>query len=67
MRTQWEALDGIVPTEAYAMMMGEMGRDEVKRKGLRWCLLACVALAISAGDEEALAEVEEGLGVERKD
>ena len=65
MRTQWEALDGIVPTEAYAMMMGEMGRDEVKRKGLRWCLLACVALAISAADEEALAEVEEGLGVGR--
>lgn len=63
MRTQWEALAEIVPTEAYAMMMGEMGRDEVKRRGLRWCLLACVALAISAADEEALAEVEEGLGI----
>lgn len=62
MKTQWEALAEIVPAEAYAMMMGEMGRDEVGRKGLRWCLLACVALAISAEDEEALGEVEEALG-----
>lgn len=67
MKTQWEALAGILPESSYAMMMGEMNRDEVKRKGLRWCLLACVAMAISAADEEALAEVEEALGVERKD
>ena len=67
MKTQWEALAGILPESSYAMMMGEMNRDEVKRKGLRWCLLACLAMAISAADEEALAEVEEALGVERKD
>jgi hypothetical protein len=35
----------------------------VKRKGLRWCLLACVALALCAEDEEGLSVVEEAMGV----
>ncbi len=66
MRTQWEALGEIVSPTAYAAMMGEMNRDEVKRKGLRWCLLACFALALEAEDEEALAEVEAAAGVNEK-
>lgn len=63
MGTQWEALAEILPKDAYASLMGELNRDGVKRKGLRWCLLACVALALCAEDEEALSSVEEGLGL----
>lgn len=63
MGTQWEALAEILPSESYASIMGELNRDGVKRKGLRWCLLACVALALCAEDEEGLSAVEEALGV----
>jgi len=62
MGTQWEALAEILPSESYASIMGELNRDGVKRKGLRWCLLACVALALCAEDEEGLSVVEEALG-----
>jgi hypothetical protein len=62
MGTQWEALAEILPGESYASIMGELNRDGVKRKGLRWCLLACVALALCAEDEEGLSVVEESLG-----
>lgn len=62
MGTQWEALAEILPGESYASLMGELNRDGVKRKGLRWCLLACVALALCAEDEEGLSVVEEALG-----
>ena len=62
MGTQWEALAEILPGECYASLMGELNRDGVKRKGLRWCLLACVALALCAEDEEGLSVVEEALG-----
>lgn len=63
MGSQWEALAEILPSESYASIMGELNRDEVKRKGLRWCLLACVALALCAEDEEGLSVVEGALGV----
>lgn len=62
MGTQWEALAEILPSESYASLMGELNRDGVKRKGLRWCLLACVALALCAEDEEGLSVVEGALG-----
>jgi ParB-like chromosome segregation protein Spo0J len=62
MGTQWEALVEILPSESYASLMGELNRDGVKRKGLRWCLLACVALALCAEDEEGLSVVEGALG-----
>jgi ParB-like chromosome segregation protein Spo0J len=62
MGTQWEALAEMLPSESYASLMGELNRDEVKRKGLRWCLLACVALALCAEDEEGLSVVEGALG-----
>lgn len=62
MGTQWEALAEILPKEAYVSLMGELNRDGVKRKGLRWCLLACVALALCAEDEEGLSVVEGALG-----
>lgn len=62
MGTQWESLAEILPSESYASLMGELNRDEVKRKGLRWCLLACVALALCAEDEEGLGVVEGALG-----
>lgn len=63
MLTQWEALAEVLRPEVYAMMMGEMSRDAVGRKGLRWCLLACVARAMHEADEVALAEVETALGI----
>ncbi|MCG3206287.1 MAG: hypothetical protein KCHDKBKB_03021 [Elusimicrobia bacterium] len=63
MGTQWEALAEVLPREVYASIMGELNRDGVHRKGLRWCLLACVARALCAADEEALGVVEETLGV----
>lgn len=62
MGTQWEALAEILPSESYASIMGELNRDGVKRKGLRWCLLACVALALCSEDEEGLSVVEGALG-----
>jgi hypothetical protein len=62
MGTQWEALAEILPGESYASLMGELNRDGVKRKGLRWCLLACVARALCAEDEEGVGVVEEALG-----
>ena len=62
MGSQWEALAEILPSESYASIMGELNRDGVKRKGLRWCLLACVALALCAEDEEGLSVVEGALG-----
>jgi ParB-like chromosome segregation protein Spo0J len=62
MGSQWEALAAILPGESYASLMGELNRDGVKRKGLRWCLLACVALALCAEDEEGLSVVEGALG-----
>jgi hypothetical protein len=62
MGSQWEALAEILPSESYASLMGELNRDGVKRKGLRWCLLACVALALCAEDEEGLGVVEGALG-----
>lgn len=62
MGSQWEALAEILPSESYASLMGELNRDGVKRKGLRWCLLACVALALCAEDEEGLSVVEGALG-----
>lgn len=65
MGSQWEALAEILPSESYASLMGELNRDGVKRKGLRWCLLACVALALCAEDEEGLAVVEGALGLKR--
>ena len=65
MGTQWEALAEILPSEAYASIMGELNRDGVKRKGLRWCLLACVALALCAEDEAGLSVVEEALGLRK--
>lgn len=64
MGSQWEALAEIMPGEAYASIMGELNRDDVKRKGLRWCLLACVALALCAEDEDGLGTVETALGIE---
>lgn len=63
MLTQWEALAEVLRPEVYAMMMGEMNRDAVGCKGLRWCLLACVARAMHDDDEVALAEVETALGI----
>lgn len=65
MGTQWEALAEILPKESYASIMGELNRDGVKRKGLRWCLLACVALALCAEDQEGMAVVEEVLGLRK--
>jgi len=62
MGSQWEALAEILPSESYASVMGELNRDGVKRKGLRWCLLACVALALCAEDEDGLSVVEGALG-----
>lgn len=66
MGTQWEALAEILPSESYASLMGELNRDGVKRKGLRWCLLACVALALCAEDEEGLSVVEGAMGTAGK-
>jgi len=68
MRMQWEALAAVLPKEVYAVMNGELERDEnERRKGLRWCFLALAALALCEGDaeemEEALAECEAALGV----
>lgn len=61
MGTQWEALAELLPQDSYASIMGELNRDEIKRKGLRWCLLACVALALCAEDEDGLRVVEGAL------
>jgi hypothetical protein len=68
MRMQWEALAAVLPPEVYAVMNGELERDEnERRKGLRWCFLALAALALCEGNaeemEEALRECEAALGV----
>jgi hypothetical protein len=67
MEIVWRDIADRLPADAYASIMGELNRDEVKRKGLRWCLLACVALALcEPPDEDALHVVEESLGVQVK-
>lgn len=67
MEIVWRDIADRLPADAYASIMGELNRDEVKRKGLRWCLLACVALALcEPPDEDALHVVEESLGVQAK-
>lgn len=66
---QWEALSAVLPPEVYAAMMGEMNRDETgNRRGLRWCFLAVMALAMCEGNlddmETEIGEIEERLGIE---
>ncbi len=68
MGMQWEALAAVLPPEVYAVMNGELERDEnERRKGLRWCFLALAALALCEGNaeemEESLRECEAALGV----
>ncbi len=63
MGAQWESLAEIRPIESYASIMGELNRDGVKRKGLRWCLLACVALALCAEDGGGLSGGEGARGI----
>jgi hypothetical protein len=56
----------VLPPEIYAAMMGEMNRDEsTNRRGLRWCYLALLALALESGAEmEAeIAEIEGKMGI----
>lgn len=66
MGAQWDALAGLLPAEVHAAMMGEFNRDEVKRKGLRWCFLAVLAVAMCEGNaaeyEEEMAAIEEAVG-----
>jgi hypothetical protein len=63
---QWEALAMVLPPDIYASMMGEMNADEsTNRRGLRWCYLALLALALESGAEmEAeIAEIEGKMGI----
>jgi hypothetical protein len=65
---QWEALAPLLPPEIYAAMMGEMNADEAaNRRGLRWCYLALMALALHEGNAEEMeaeiVEIEGELGV----
>ena len=66
---QWAALREVLPAEIAEAMASEMALDESdNRRGLRWCFLALLALALTEGNaalyEEQVAAVETRLGIE---